>query len=199
LIDGVLAVLFLAPFRCRHCRHRFFRFSKRIGNDFILTHTEPAPCAPERPRVEEDRSTPPLPDKSAPDESAIVIETPRSILIIDAEVAIRKFLHRVLERHGYRTSELDDPKNLVSELSSNPVDLLITDLVSERPDSLDSVACIHSTYPDLKIIVLSGFWVAETHLTKRLPGVFAILPKPFLSESLLESVRGALGQSANRA
>ncbi len=197
-IDGILAVLFLAPFRCRNCRHRFFRFSKRIGNDFTLTHSDEAPSTPTRPHVEsvaphieEDRSTPP-----PPDEPAIEIETPRSILIIDDDPAIRKFLHRVLERHGYRISELDDGKDLASELSSNPVDLLITGLVSERQDGLDAVASLHGAYPDLKIIMLSSFWAADAQLTKELPWVFAILPKPFLSELLLDSVRRALEQSA---
>ena len=197
-IDGILAVLFLAPFRCRNCRHRFFRFSKRIGNDFTLTHSDPAPSTPIRPRVEpeashveETRSTPP-----PPDEPAIEIETPRSILIIDDDLAIRKFLHRVLERHGYRTSELEDAKNIASELNSNPVDLLITGLVSERQDGLDKVAGLHSAFPDLKVIVLSSFWAAETQVTEELSGVFAVLPKPFLSELLLDSVRGALEQSA---
>ncbi len=37
LVDGLLAVVFLAPFRCRNCRVRFFRFSKRIGNDLALS------------------------------------------------------------------------------------------------------------------------------------------------------------------
>jgi CheY-like chemotaxis protein len=189
LIDGVLAVLFLAPFRCRHCRHRFFRFSKRIGNDFILTHSGPASSAL-APHLDESRNTPP------PDELAIDIETPRSILIIDDDLAIRKLLQRVLERHGYCTSELDDDKDLASELASNPVDLLITSFVSERQGGLESIAGLHRAYPDLKIIVLSSYWAAETYLTKELPGGLAILPKPFLSESLLHSVRAALDLSS---
>src|SRR5260370_41210512 len=121
LIDGVIAVFFLAPFRCRNCRHRFFRFSKRIGNDFTLAHSESPPSTPARPHVEEERSTAlppeqPAPDQPAPEQPAIEIETAGSILIIDSDPAIRKFLRRVLERYGYRTSELDDAKNLVPEL-----------------------------------------------------------------------------------
>src|SRR5258708_820662 len=102
---------------------------------------------------EEPRSTPP-----PSGEPVIESETPRSILIIEDELAIRKFLHRVLERDGYRIFELDDAKNLASELTSSPVDLLITGLVSERQGGLDSVASLHGAYPDLKIIVLSSFW-----------------------------------------
>ncbi len=115
---------------------------------------------------------------------------------MDNDLAIRKFLRRVLDRYGYRTFELDDAKNLVSELSSNPVDLLITDLVLERQGGLDTLASLHSACPDLKIVVLSSFWAAEMQLTKGLPGVSAVLPKPIVSESLLDAVRGALEQSA---
>ena len=201
MIDNTLAVIFLTPFRCRNCRHRFFRFSKRIGTDFTLARSGFAPSTPARTHVGEARSTAPpreqpAPEQPAPEQPAIEIETARSILIIDGDLAIRKFIRRVLERHGYRTFELADAKHLAPELSSNPVDLLITDLVSERQDGLDTVASLHSAYPDLKIIVLSSFWAAEMQLTKGLPGVFAILPKPFLSKSLLDSVRGALEQSA---
>src|SRR5260370_15646035 len=154
LIDGVLAVFFLAPFRCRNCRHRFFRFSKRIGNDFTLAHSEFPASTPARPHVEEERITAlpleqPAPEQPSPDEPSLEIETPRSILIIDNDLAIRKFLARVLERCGYRTSELDDAKNLALELNSNPVDLLITDLVSERQDGLDTLVSLQCAYPDL--------------------------------------------------
>ena len=54
---------------------------------------------------------------------------------------------------------------------------------------------LRARFPDLKIIVLSSFWAAEMRSQKEWPGVFVILPKPFLSESLVDSVRGALGRS----
>src|SRR5260370_7701792 len=113
LVDGVLAVFFLAPFRCRNCRHRFFRFSKRIGNDFTLAHSEFPASTPARPHVEEERITAlpleqpapeqpvleqPAPQQPAPDEPAIAIDTRRSILIIDNNLAIPKFLPPLLYR-----------------------------------------------------------------------------------------------------
>src|SRR5260370_30365699 len=98
LIDGVIAVFFLAPFRCRNCRHRFFRFSKRIGNDFTLAHSKLPPSTPARPHVEEERITalPPeqpapeqaAPEQAAPEQPTIEIETTGSILIIDNDLAI---------------------------------------------------------------------------------------------------------------
>src|SRR5690242_13029647 len=49
LIDGFMALFFLAPFRCRNCRHRFYRFSTRVGNEVTLEPTVPAP-RPVRPK-----------------------------------------------------------------------------------------------------------------------------------------------------
>jgi ActR/RegA family two-component response regulator len=190
LIDRVLEVFFLAPFRCRNCRHRFFRFSKRIRNDFKLAHFEPASSPPEQPPVEE------VPSASPADEPTMEIETRRSILIIDDDLAIRKFLRRVLERQGYRISELSKVKNLALELSSDPVDLLITDLVLDEQDAPHAIASLHGAYPNLKIIVLSGFWAAKMQRTEQLPGVFAVLPKPVRTDPLLDCVRAALEQSA---
>jgi CheY-like chemotaxis protein len=189
LIDGLLAIFFLAPFRCRNCRHRFFRFSTRL------------PGIPAKPPVHVVRpvmaqlpaltilSTPAVVDEEAT-QSAVMVEEPAAplILVADIDPSIRKLLRRVLERQGYAIHELATPNDIVSTLRDSQVDLVITDLNLPRREALETIPLLQAQYPDLKIILLSGYWADEVCQSNDV----ALLPKPFRTQMLLESVRNAL-------
>jgi len=188
-MDGVLACVFLAPFRCRSCRARFYRFSTRMRIDFTLV-----PYGEVRssgiPRIldvaEEAPPEAPLPQP---------VEAAPSILIVESDLAIRKLLHRVLGREGYRVHGLANLDKLWPELRSQPVQLLVTDLDVAPQLGLDTIAALRIVYPDLKIIVVSGYWAAEFPQPR---GVFEssiVLPKPLRTALLIDTVRQLLGNT----
>lgn len=179
-MDGALACLLLAPFRCRMCRQRFYRFSFRIDK-------RPAARLPARLRARQSRAVswkvefhPPEPEIIEP-----VPENPEpsfSILIADSDFSIRKLLRRILERAGYGIYEQAGTGDLETELEARRVDLLIAELDPSEPQGLASLQRAH---PGLKIIALSGDGSSAGTAA-------AVLRKPFRAQALLDSVRSAL-------
>src|SRR5260370_19484205 len=126
---AVLAVLWLAPLRCRNCRQRFYRFSRRKWNTF-----PPVEATIARPKralsiLEEPRPVPKPMAIAAPPSPPPPrdVDERRSILVVDSDLSVHRLLHPVLEREGYRIHELGHSTDLLRELRSAPVDLLITD------------------------------------------------------------------------
>jgi len=73
------------------------------------------------------------------------------------------------------------------------VNLLITDLDLPPQEALAVVLSLRAEYADLKIILLSGCWSRDTGDAYQAHGALALLPKPFRTEVMLQSVRNALG------
>jgi CheY-like chemotaxis protein len=174
-----MALIGLAPYRCRACRNRFFRIP--IGNKLqadepvVVQSVFPEPAHPPSPLSDH-----PLAD----------IPIAYSILVVSRDPAIRKLLCKLLAQPAYHTHQLAETAQLPSELQARKVDLLITDLELPEQQGLETAAALKSKYPRLKIIALSGLCVAEV------PGSI-VLTKPFRREALLESVQNALAEAAD--
>lgn len=178
-----MALIGLAPYRCRACRNRFYRIP--IGNSVKLEAEEPVIVH----SVSQEPAHPPRP--WPPSEHPLVyIPIAYSILIVSRDPAIRKLLCKLLAQPAYHTHQLAETAQLASELQARKVDLLITDLELPEQQGLENVAALRSIYPKLKIIALSGLCVAGV------PGSI-VLPKPFRREVLLESVQNALAEAAD--
>jgi len=196
LLDLALACLLLAPYRCRHCRVRFFRIlrlpSKKI---------EEAPRAPvlimprqllEVESAEPDPVEPIQPERPLPRlvEAPPVVPQPlrftrsRSILILESDLSIRKLLRRLLERRGYFTHEVNKPEDLPMELRERRVDLLILDAALMGANGLDNAFALAHIHPDLKVLALSLESLADAEVPQRC----LALTKPFSLETFLESV-----------
>jgi len=185
-----MALFGLAPYRCRACRNRFFRFPIGNGNGHTAAaddfhHTDPARPIPVEPAAVELAVSRPTAEHPLAQ-----IPIAFSILIVSRDPAVRKLLCKVLACPGYHTHPLDDAETLSSELQVRKVDLLITDLEMPEQQGLETVAALRSQYPKLKIIALSALRVSGE------PGSI-VLPKPFRRELLLESVQNALAQASD--
>ena len=190
-----MALFGLAPYRCRACRNRFFRFPIGNGrgeqadsNDF--RRPTAARFITVDPASVEPASVEPAVLHPAAEHPLALIPIAFSILIVSQDPAVRKLLCKLLTRPGYHTHPLGDATDLSSELQSRKVDLLITDLDMPEQQGLETVAAFRSQYPKLKIIALSALRVSGV------PGSI-VLPKPFRRELLLESVQNALAEATN--
>lgn len=180
LRDLLLACFCFAPFRCRSCRHRFYRLWLPRGIDHSPL------LAPAKEQQAPQRLESVLANIQQPLRPA-----QPSVLIVDHDTPVRKLLRRILERHGYRTFELTDASNLASELQVRRVDLLITDLDLDPDQEAAAVSAIGKTFPELKLVVLASEPFKNKFVAPRLQ----VLPKPVHTDALLVSVHRALGKA----
>lgn len=123
-----------------------------------------------------------------------------SILIIEDEAPIRRFLRASLHSHGYRVIEAATAREGMQLLTTEPPDLVILDLGLPDGDGLDITVEVR-TWSRVPIIILSARGQERDKIAALDAGADDYLTKPFGVGELLARLRVALrhnlvGQSA---
>jgi CheY-like chemotaxis protein len=79
-----------------------------------------------------------------------------TVLIVDDEALVRYTLEAALRPSGYRVSQAGDGGEALDVLTSDPVDLVVTDLAMPRREGLETIVEIRRRFPQVKVIALSG-------------------------------------------
>jgi two-component system KDP operon response regulator KdpE len=121
---------------------------------------------------------------------------PASILVIDDEQAMRRFLRVSLEGAGYRVLEAENGQmGLTAAASRNP-DLILLDLGLPDQDGLSVTARLRE-WAKAPIIVISARGREEDKVTALDQGADDYLTKPFGVGELLARIRVALRHAAS--
>ena len=136
-----------------------------------------------------------------------VIQSPRSglgnILVVDDEEKLRKIVHVVLKRYGYRVFEASSGEEAVALYRSllrqhDEVDLVIMDLTLKGGlDGDEATKEILALNPHAKIIASSGGMLHEARTSYMARGYCEILPKPYLTDDVSNMVHSVLNAHAN--
>jgi len=122
------------------------------------------------------------------------------VLVVEDNPSLRTVVVRQLEAIGLRVLEAENAQMALGVLKDEPrVDLVFTDVV--LPGNMDGYAlarAIKENYPNLKIIMTSGFpgmRFNETKLANGLP----LLSKPYRKQDLVRMVREVLDERSTSA
>jgi CheY-like chemotaxis protein len=115
-----------------------------------------------------------------------------TILVVDDAEAIRKMVCAMLSQNGYNCIEASDGVEAIRLLeATDPVHLVLTDVVMPKMSGADLARHLSSIRPDLRIVFMSGY--TEDPAVRGVERTSAIfLPKPFTASALTEKVRQAL-------
>jgi len=119
-----------------------------------------------------------------------------TILVVDDDPEVRHVLRAILESAGYGVAEAGDGRQALSECRKSNIDLMITDLVMPDQEGIETIKLARRTYPQLRIIAISGAFGGEYLRIAQLLGADAALPKPLRMDSLLGAVRRILQERA---
>jgi two-component system cell cycle sensor histidine kinase/response regulator CckA len=114
---------------------------------------------------------------------------PLSVLVVDDEELVRKFVERVLREAGYQTATASDgPEALEVAAKLATFDILVTDVMMPQMtgDELARRVCV--TRPGIKVLYLTGF---SDRLFKEKVTLWAneaFLDKPCSVKGLLQAV-----------
>lgn len=120
------------------------------------------------------------------------------ILVVDDEIGIVTILREMLLRLGYDVLTASGGVEAMKTLEAGGIDLVITDIVMPDIDGLELISKIQSTYPDIKVIAISGGGAQEgpeAYLedAKEL-GAAHCLTKPFMLKELASMVQEVLAE-----
>ncbi len=116
----------------------------------------------------------------------------KKILIVDDNEFIRGSIAKLLQTVGYVVEEKSDGQEGLDYISSNTVDLVITDIKMPVMTGIELLQNIHEIDPQKPVILITGFPDIEIALEAVKKDAFDILIKPIDFVILKKSVHKAL-------
>jgi len=115
----------------------------------------------------------------------------KKVLIVDDEAGIRRNLHVGLTQHGFSTDDAEDGLSALSQIESSyhkgtPYSFVITDMVLPDINGLKLLEVIKSKYPNLPVIIISGYGTEITPDEVNARHGDGYLAKPFLVDELTD-------------
>jgi len=113
-----------------------------------------------------------------------------TVLVIDDEVSILSFVRHVLEREGFVVLTAEDGREGLQILATHATDIVMVllDLTMPRMDGAEALRELHSTAPQIPVLVMSGFSVHEELTQSRESGVRGFIQKPFTPRRLIARI-----------
>jgi DNA-binding NtrC family response regulator len=117
-----------------------------------------------------------------------VLPTPRRILIVDDDAAVRKVLQTILESAGHKVESATNGREAVGRIALGGIDLMITDLVMPEQEGIETIKQLRREYPDVKVIAISGAFGGDYLQIANFMGAHGTLVKPVRMEAVLNAV-----------
>jgi two-component system cell cycle sensor histidine kinase/response regulator CckA len=134
----------------------------------------------------------------APEVRASEFRGTETILLCEDDEAIRRLVHAMLSKQGYRVMDTSTPEEAlqVSKQAGGPIQLLLTDIVMPRTSGFELMNAMRQTRPDLKVLYMSGYTDNQVSRSWAIEPDTPFIQKPFTAAALTQKVREALGGSA---
>ncbi|HEY8548818.1 MAG TPA: response regulator [Vicinamibacterales bacterium] len=134
------------------------------------------------------------PRRRAEDTDALLPGNGESVLVVEDDAAVRRYVEAVLVRLGYRVRLVESPEEALQllEADDEPLHLLLTDVVLPEMSGMHLAQRVAKLRPNVRVIFMSGYIDPRTGHAA-LPVDATFLRKPFPPDELARIVRQALG------
>ena len=110
---------------------------------------------------------------------------PAKILVVDDEKVVCTGCEKILGEAGYQVKSTLSAKEALNILKEEPFDIVITDLKMPELSGMELLKIIKREYPQITVIVITGYSSVETAVEAMKLGAFDYLPKPFTSDQVV--------------
>jgi CheY-like chemotaxis protein len=159
---------------------------------FIWVYSEPGRGSTFKiyfPRVEEV-----LPTAKTVKVRAQRVEGSKTVLVVEDEAGVRSLVCQALAAHGYKVLEAAGAARAlkISKQHTQPIDLLLTDVVMPRTSGKELAKRLSSLHPETKVLYMSGYTDDAVVRLGLSEGGTPFLQKPFGPDALLLKVHEVL-------
>ncbi len=113
------------------------------------------------------------------------------ILIVDDEKIALKNLEHVMRKEGYEVVGTQSGQNALRLLEEQRFDVVLTDLRMEKVDGMQILKRCHELYPDIEVIMITGYATLESAVNAMKHGAFHYIAKPFKLDEVRKVVKEA--------
>jgi CheY-like chemotaxis protein len=129
---------------------------------------------------------------------ALPVESPKTVLVVDDEPAVRTLSAEVLREAGYNVIEAGDGLAGLSLLESNlHVDVLVTDIGMPGMNGREMADRARRTRPELRVLYITGYAEKTVFPSGNVDPASHLLTKPFANQDLLARVGQIIGTKKN--
>ena len=122
------------------------------------------------------------------------------ILLVDDEILVRDAIKENIDWEGIGCQLVGDCENgqqAAEFVKEHPVDIVLTDILMPYMDGMELSHFLHDNYPDIVIVIFSGFGEFEYAKKAMQYGVKHYLLKPCNEEQIIESLQDVIKDYTN--
>ncbi len=125
-----------------------------------------------------------------------LLTNPARVLVVDDEAPVRVALTRYLNLLGYRAAAATSGYQAMEMLECTPYDAMVLDIRMPGMDGIEVLQQARQRYPDLCIILLTGYASLESAIAAVRSHADDYLLKPASARDIIEAITRALEQRA---
>lgn len=110
------------------------------------------------------------------------------VLVVDDEEAVLSVVEQLTEALGHRARVADSGQAALELLEAAPYDVVISDIRMPKMDGFELAQRIRTAFPDMQIILMTGYSLDQTSQMAADLDVRAFLHKPFKASELNEAL-----------
>ncbi|HTY61865.1 MAG TPA: response regulator [Acidobacteriota bacterium] len=123
-----------------------------------------------------------------------------NVLVVDDEVILCQSVDKILKRKGHKIDAVTSVADALRTLDSGKkYDLIIADLMMPQAGGLDLLSAVQTNWPDLPVLIITGFSSIASAVESTKLGAAGYLPKPFTPEELDDAVQKVFFRSPRKA
>jgi YesN/AraC family two-component response regulator len=131
-----------------------------------------------------------MPDSSIPDAASQIDAL--DIVVVDDEEMVLTVVGQIIEAHGHRVRTAFNSRQALDEMKTRVCDLLVTDIKMPGMSGLELARRVRTEYPDVRIVLMTGFAIEHSRQEAAKLGVDGYLRKPFKARELTELLDGVV-------
>lgn len=108
-----------------------------------------------------------------------------TIFVVEDERILRVTLADDLRDAGYKVFEFADAVAALTQLQTQEVDIIISDIKMPRMDGLDFLQKVRTFNPEISVVMMTAFATVETAVQAMKAGAYDFLTKPFSNDQAL--------------
>ncbi len=120
------------------------------------------------------------------------------ILVVDDDVIVIKSCRRILEAEGFEVTTVPSADDALEKIKMYDFDLLVMDVKMPKHDGIFLMREIKKNWPDIPIIVMSGYPTPETIADVLKLGATQFIPKPFKPDEFMKSIKQVIQKMSHK-
>ncbi len=114
-----------------------------------------------------------------------VVPEEKRVLVVDDEPVVCRSVQRILHSRGFQVDQSLGGPEALQKMEQAPYDLVLLDLRMPDMEGMEVLRAIKERWPEVKVIVITGYASVESAVETIQNGAEEYLPKPFTPSELV--------------